>query len=71
MSPFDAKNRIKSRDINNAILGVEKENTKAQELYKKLGYEVCGDTKYSWEQEDEKGKVSTHYADGVLIKKNL
>jgi ribosomal protein S18 acetylase RimI-like enzyme len=67
----ELENKIKSRGINVAMLGVEKENIKAQDLYKKLGYEVCGETKDSWEQEDNEGKVSTHYADGVLMKKSL
>lgn len=67
----ELENRIKSRGINTAMLGVEKDNTRAQDLYKKLGYEVCGETKDSWEQEDDKGNVSTHYADGVLMKKTI
>ncbi len=67
----ELENRIKSRGINVAMLGVEKENTKAQDLYKKLGYEVCGETKDSWEQEDGEGKVSIHYADGVLMRKDI
>ena len=67
----ELENRIKSRGINIAMLGVEKENIKAQDLYKRLGYEVCGETKDSWDQEDKEGKVSTHYADGVLMKKSL
>ncbi len=67
----ELENRIKSRGINVAMLGVENENTRAQNLYKKLGYEICGETNDSWEQEDEAGKLSTHYADGVLMKKSL
>jgi len=67
----ELENRIKSRGVDIAMLGVEKENIKAQDLYNKLGYEVCGETKDSWEQEDGKGKVSTHYADGILMKKKL
>lgn len=67
----ELENRIKSRGINTAMLGVEKENTRAQDLYKKLGYEVCGETKDSWEQEDEEGKINTHHADGVLMKKHI
>ena len=67
----ELEKRIKSRGINIAMLGVEKDNTRAQNLYKKLGYEVCGETKDSWEQEDGEGKVDTHYADVVLMKKGL
>ncbi|MEI6553042.1 MAG: GNAT family N-acetyltransferase [bacterium] len=67
----ELENRIKSRNINMAMLGVEKDNTRAQDLYNKLGYKVCGETKDSWEQEDKEGKVSIHYADGVLMRKEI
>lgn len=67
----ELENRIKSRGIDIAMLGVEKENIKAYDLYKKLGYEVCGETKDSWEQENEKGEINIHYADGVLMKKPI
>ncbi len=63
--------KIKSRGINIVMLGVEDNNIIAQNLYKKLGYEVCGEAKESWKEEDESGRVYTHYADEILMKKQL
>jgi ribosomal protein S18 acetylase RimI-like enzyme len=67
----ELENKIKARGLNIAMLGVEKDNIVAQNLYSKLGYEVCGDTEDSWEAEDKDGNISTHHAKGILMRKVL
>lgn len=67
----ELENKIKARKVKFAMLGVEKDNIKAQNLYRKLGYEVCGDTEDSWEVEDKDGNISIHYAVGVQMRKEI
>lgn len=65
------EDRIKQRGIHKAMLGVENTNDKARALYKRLGYTECGQDTDSWEIEDKDGNKHTHYADIILMKKDL
>jgi ribosomal protein S18 acetylase RimI-like enzyme len=52
-----------------AVIGVEVENHRALKLYKRLGYNIFGQTEDSWTAEDSSGKEIIHYADLILLRK--
>jgi ribosomal protein S18 acetylase RimI-like enzyme len=63
--------KVKARGFDEAVLGVEVENTRAKALYERLGYEVYGRGKDSWEEEDDQGQRSTYHTELYLLKKKL
>jgi ribosomal protein S18 acetylase RimI-like enzyme len=66
-----AEQRILTRGLHRAVIGVETDNTRAQVLYERLGYQLIGRETDSWEVQDEQGNVHTHLAEVLLLKKDL
>lgn len=52
----ELENRVRSRGISVAWLGVELENVRARALYERLGYEVFAEEMDGWESEDATGR---------------
>ena len=63
--------RIRARGHVWSVLGVEAENTRARQLYDRLGYQVFGRDTDSWMEEDETGAQHEHVADIILMRKQL
>lgn len=63
--------RIRAHGHSWSVLGVEVENTRARQLYDRLGYEAFGRDTDSWMEEDETGAQHEHVADVVLMRKWL
>lgn len=63
--------KVESRGLNEAVLKVEVENTRAKALYERLGYEVYGRGKDSWEEEDDQGQRRVYHTELYLLKKKL
>ena len=66
-----AEQRIRDRGHTWAILGVEVENTRARQLYERLGYVCFKEEQDSWTAEDENGVEYLHVADAVLLRKRV
>ena len=62
---------IGKRGLKTAMMAVEDINTKARELYERLGYKECGHKKDSWEVEDKQGNKHIYNAETILLKKEL
>ncbi len=66
-----AEDRIRTRGLHWAILGVDEENVRARRLYERLGYIEFGHEEASWEVQDEAGIVSMHYAHLAMLRRQL
>jgi ribosomal protein S18 acetylase RimI-like enzyme len=67
----ELENRIKARGLNVATVGVEVENTRAKNLYEKLGYVAYSKDQESWHEINSKGKKFLYVADIILMNKSL
>jgi GNAT superfamily N-acetyltransferase len=65
------EDRIKSRGLGLATLGVETDNPMARSLYERLGYVVYDHVQDSWQKVDQSGQPQTHYAEVDLMQKHL
>ena len=63
--------KILARGFQTATIGVEDTNPKAKALYERLGYQVYGHEKESWEEQNENGEKYMYHADVDLLKKAL
>ncbi len=67
----EAERRMRERGIESSTLGVEVGNTRARELYERLGYTECGTVPDSWSYEDAEGNEQVHETEVVLMRKTL
>ena len=65
------ENRIRSRGISVAWLGVEVNNPRASALYQRLGYRPFANENARWEAQDEKGNTFWYETDLVLMRRRL
>ncbi len=65
------ENKIIDKGLEIAVISVEDTNTEAKSLYERLGYQVYGHKKESWEEVDEAGTKFTHNAEVDLLRKTL
>lgn len=63
--------RARDRGCGVAELSVEKDNPRARSLYERLGYQLIGEVRESWEQEGTDGTLSTHHADCWHMQRGL
>jgi ribosomal protein S18 acetylase RimI-like enzyme len=67
----EAERRMRERGLETSTLGVEVGNTRARELYERLGYVECGTVPDSWTYEDAEGNLQVHETEVVLMRKGL
>jgi ribosomal protein S18 acetylase RimI-like enzyme len=65
------ENRIRSRGIPAAWLGVEVNNPRASALYQRLGYRPFANETDRWEDQDESGNTFWYETDLVLMRRRL
>jgi len=66
-----AEHRIAGRGVVVALLGVEDNNPRARTLYMRLGYEVSGRERVSWEREDDRGRLIMYETEITLLRKEV
>ncbi|HZD70528.1 MAG TPA: GNAT family N-acetyltransferase [Actinomycetes bacterium] len=66
-----AEERIRSRGLRTAMMGVEDNNPRARALYERLGYRECGREKASWEEHDADGCPFLYETELTFLKKDL
>lgn len=66
-----AEQRIRSKGLHSAIVGVEDDNPRAQMLYERLGYHVCGSEADSWDEVTADGTIRKHEAICTLLSKTI
>ncbi len=66
-----AEERIRSRGLGWAVLGVEEGEERTAALYRRLGYEAYATEEDSWIAEDEDGCESVHHAIITMMRKKL
>lgn len=65
------EDKILERGYHAAIIGVESDNPRAQELYERQGYEAYDREEETWQELDEQGKPYDYVADVILLRKEL
>jgi ribosomal protein S18 acetylase RimI-like enzyme len=66
-----AEQRIRSRGLHWAELGVEECNPRARALYERLGYVAYGSTPESWDEDAPDGSVVRYETVCTLMRKDL
>ncbi|MCX5141299.1 MULTISPECIES: N-acetyltransferase [unclassified Streptomyces] len=66
-----AEDRIRSRGLRRAELGVEESNPRARALYERLGYEAYGSEPDSWDVEAPDGSLRRYETMCTLMRKDL
>ena len=63
--------RVHTRGLAFAALGVEDNNPRARSLYQRLGYQVAGRQHASWEVEDDTGALQVYETTLTILRKHL
>jgi ribosomal protein S18 acetylase RimI-like enzyme len=63
--------RVRTRGLGFAMLGVEDDNPQARRLYERLGYQPTGRQHASWEVEDDDGVLSLYDTTLTILRKRL
>jgi ribosomal protein S18 acetylase RimI-like enzyme len=63
--------RVRSRGLGFAALGVEDDNPLARRLYERLGYRAAGRQQASWDVEDDVGVIRPHETTLTILRKRL
>ncbi|WP_406501336.1 GNAT family N-acetyltransferase [Streptomyces sp. NBC_01590] len=66
-----AEDRIRSRGLRRAELGVEESNPRARALYERLGYVACGSRPDAWDVEAPDGSLRRYETMCTLMRKDL
>ncbi|MFE5238757.1 MULTISPECIES: GNAT family N-acetyltransferase [unclassified Streptomyces] len=66
-----AEDRIRSRGLRRAELGVEESNPRARALYERLGYVACGSRPDAWDVEAQDGSLRRYETGCTLMRKDL
>ena len=66
-----AEQRIRSRGLHRAELGVEESNPRARALYERLGYVAYGREPDAWDEEAPDGSISRYETMCTLMRKEL
>ena len=67
----DAEKVIAEKDIDEVVLNVEKDNSRAKDLYIKRGYVATGEGEESWEEDGPNGTAVTYHAEVIHMSKSL
>jgi ribosomal protein S18 acetylase RimI-like enzyme len=63
--------RVRTRGLAFAALGVEDNNPRARRLYERLGYQPSGRQPASWQYEDENGVLQLYETTVTILRKRL
>jgi ribosomal protein S18 acetylase RimI-like enzyme len=63
--------RVRTRGLAFAALGVEDNNPRARRLYERLGYQAAGRQHASWEYEDDHGVLRLYETTLTIVRKRL
>jgi ribosomal protein S18 acetylase RimI-like enzyme len=63
--------RVRTRGLAFAALGVEDDNPRARRLYERLGYQPAGRQHASWEVEDDDGVLRLYETTLTILRKRL
>jgi ribosomal protein S18 acetylase RimI-like enzyme len=63
--------RVRTRGLAVAALGVEDNNPRARRLYERLGYQAADRQQASWEYEDEDGVLRLYETTLTILRKRL
>ena len=71
VSPAANEQRVRTRGLAFAALGVEDNNPRARRLYERLGYQAVGRQHASWEYEDDDGALRLYETTLTILRKRL
>jgi GNAT superfamily N-acetyltransferase len=68
---IELEDRMRRHGVLTSMLGVETGNTRARDLYTRLGYRPCGHEQEFWIAEHDDGTLTTHCDDIDLLGRTL